>query len=289
MHTFTDIEKKMLKALRDQSITDIGYLGIAIKDVFFTSRKCALYLEPSQRQACLFYPTNEKHADRQTFSRLISLITFIEYLQQENLVYLQPTQMNHEVLFYQNFDHSFLLGGKYDPDVKHAITKDEFLRIDLSPTPATVKLPNGGSVQAGQVRSDLLFITDAKGNRFLQSTDVSSLYDKLYSLLCCRAFPTETLRRFIQNGYCTDDENRNKRSLILSRASFLVALLALILTSPWVATPYSNQHGYTTIDQTQFDTLKSAIKASCVIQPSDSIKEPKKPDTQETNKEEKQK
>lgn len=276
----------MLKALRDQSITDIGYLGIAIKGVFFTSRKCALYLEPSKRKACLFYPINEKHADRQTFSRLISLITFIEYLQQENLVYLQPTQMNHDVLFYQNYNSSFLLGGMYDPDVKYAITKDEYLRIDLSPTPATIKLPNGGSFLAGQIKSDLLFITDAKGNCYLQSTDVSSLYDKLYSLLCCRAFPTETLSRFIQNGYCTDDEKRNKRSLTLSRASFLVALLALILTSPCVTTPYSNHHGYTTIEQSQFDTLKTAIKATCAILPFDSIKELTKPDTQGTNKEE---
>lgn len=259
MHTFTQNEKKILKVIRDQNIEDINYLGSAIKDVFFPSHQSALYLEPSSKKAFLFYPTGQKHADRRLFARLISLVTFIEYLQKENLIYLQPTGMNHDVLFYENYKHSFLFGGKNDPDVKYAITQQEFLRIDLSPEPVIVDVPNIGTIKAGQIKSDRLFITDAAGKRYLESTNVSSLYDRLYLLLCSRAFPTETLSRFISNGFCSDEEKRNKHSLCLSRASFLVALVALILTSPWFATPYNNNNGYTAIEQHQFDTLKAIL------------------------------
>lgn len=260
MHTYTNIEKQMLIALRDQNITDIMYLGAAIKEVYFCSRQCALLMEPASKKAKLFYPLGEKHADKKCFASLVSLVTFLDHLVDEGLIYLQPTLMNHEVLFYQNFDHSFLLGGERPaPDVKHVITHQEFIRYDLSPTPTTIKGPSGLTIPARQLQSETLFITDAEGNRYMASTDVSSLYDKLYGLLCSRAYPTESLRRFIENGYCTDDERRNKISLWLSQASFFVALLALILTSPLVTTCYTNEHGYSTIEQHQFDTLKTLI------------------------------
>lgn len=226
---------------------------------FFPSRKCALYMEPSGKKVYLFFPSTQYHADRKCFAQLITLITFIEYLHKENLIYLQPTEMNHDVLFYENYQHSFLLGKNYDPDVKHAISQQEFMRMDLAPTPEETPVPHYGCIKAGKLQSDRLFITDAAGKRYLESTNVSSLYQQLYMLLCSRAFPTETLRRFISNGYCSDDEKRNKCSLYLSRASFLVALLALVLTSPWFATPYNNKKGYTIIEQHQFDTLKTIL------------------------------
>lgn len=259
MHTFTQIEKKILKAIRNQDVTDIKYLGTTIKDVFFPSRKCALYMEPSGKKVYLFFPSGQKHADRKCFAQLITLITFIEYLQKENLIYLQPTGMNHDVLFYENYQDSFLQGETHDSDVKHAISQQEFMRMDLAPAPEEISVTNDESVKAIKLQSDRLFITDAAGKRYLESTNVSSLYQQLYMLLCSRAFPTETLRRFISNGHCSDDEKRNKRSLCLSRASFLVALLALVLTSPWFATPYNNKKGYTTIEQHQFDTLKTIL------------------------------
>lgn len=249
----------MLKALRDQKIADIKYLGTAIKDVYFCSRKCALYLEPVNKKAYLFYPKGQQHADRLCFARLVSLVTFIEYLENKGLIYLQPTQMNHDVLFYQNYNHSFLLSNRPTPDVKCVISQQEFIRYDLSPTPTTIKGNGGVTIQGCQLQSDILYITDANGTRYMASTDASSLYDKLYEFLCCKAYPTESLRRFIENGYCTDDEKRNKISLWISRASFLVALLALFFTSPWFSTPYSNEHGYSTIEQHQFDTLKTLL------------------------------
>ena len=194
IHTFTQIEKNILKAFRDQDVTDIKYLGTTIKDVFFPSRECALYMEPSNKKAFLFYPSAQKHTDRKCFAQLISLVTFIKYLQKENLIYLQPTGMNHDILFYENYQHSFLLGGNYDSDVKHAVTKQEFMRMDLASAPEEIPVPHYGSIEAGKLQSDRLFITDADGKRYLESTNVSSLYQQLYTLLCSRAFPTETIR-----------------------------------------------------------------------------------------------
>lgn len=259
MHTFIDVEKRMLQALRDQDVKDIRYLGTTIKDIFFPSHKCALYMEPSNKKAFLFFPAGKHLADRENFASLISLVTFIEYLKKENLIYLQPSQMQHDVLFYENYNNSFLFGESRPADVKYVISKQEYIRLDLLPKPTTIKVPGMGENPASKLQSDRLFITDAAGNRHLESTNVDSLYDKLYELLCSRAFPTETLSRFIANGCCTDEEKRNKRALYISCGSFIVAFIALVLTSPLVTICYTNKKGYTTVEQHQFDTLKTII------------------------------
>lgn len=265
MHTFTNIEKRMLQALRDQDVKDIRYLGATIKDIFFPSHECALYMEPSNKKAFLFFPAGKHLADRESFASLISLVTFIEYLKKENLIYLQPAQMQNDILFYENYNHSFLFGESKQADVKHIISKQEYIRMDLSSEHSTIEVPGMGAIPVGKLQSDRLFITDAAGNRHLESTNVDSLFDKLYELLCGRAFPTETLSRFISNGYCTDEEKRNKRALRISWGSFIVAFIALVLTSPLVTTCYTNKKGYTTIEQHQFDTLKTIISASISV------------------------
>ena len=265
MHTFTDIEKRMLQALRDQDVKDIRYLGTTIKDIFFPSHECALYMEPSNKKAFLFFPAGKHLADRESFASLISLVTFIEYLKKENLIYLQPAQMRHDVLFYENYNHSFLFGESKPADVKYTISKQEYIRLDMSQTTSTINAGNMGAIPVGKLQSDRLFITDAAGNRHLESTNVDSLFDKLYELLCGRAFPTETLSRFISNGYCTDEEKRNKRALRISWGSFIAAFIALVLTSPLVTTRYTNKKGYTTIEQHQFDTLKAIMSTPIMI------------------------
>lgn len=266
MHTFTDIEKRMLQALRDQDVKDIGYLGITIKDVFFPFHECALYMEPSNKKAYLFFPSGKHLADRECFAGLISLVTFVEYLKKENLIYLQPTQMQHDILFYENYSNSFLIGGSKPYDVKHMISKQEYIRMDMSSGTTTINVSSMGAIPVGNLLSDRLFITDVAGNRYMESTNVDSLYEKLYELLCSRAFPTETLSRFIANDYCTDDERRNKRALHISWGSFIAAFVALILTSPSVSTCYTNKKGYTTIEQHQFDTLKTIISTPIIIE-----------------------
>lgn len=258
MGNYSNIEKEILILLRDQDIGNIKLLGNAIQKAFFHAEEMALLVDCTNRKAMLFFPIRKpyKHEDRKKFAKLISLLSFIETLEKNGQIYIEPSNAECEMFFYENFKGSFLHGIQKNSITKEAISQQEQIIYDIDEHD-TIDM---GGIQVPKNKSDNLFISK-DGTKIMQSTDVSGLYERIYKLLCSRAFPTSVLSRFISNGYCLDEEKRSINSLHYAQASFIVAMLALIVSLPCISVWYSNKYAYSTIDIIQYNTLMKKLDA----------------------------
>lgn len=240
MKRYSHEEQKALCLLCNQDILHLRYVGNAIQSVFFKAEKCALLMEQDSRKALLFFPTDSKKEENcRTFAQFVSLLSLIEHAEKNRLIYLQPLETAGDIFFYENFDGSFFYGVQQNENVKHNISQREKIVYDI--------------------RNHNLLYIELDGKRIMESMDVSNLYDLIKKLLCSRGFPTSALARFINNGYCFDEEKRSIWSLRFSIASFFSAMLALIVSMPCISVWYSNKHGYTTIDTIQYRQLVNSI------------------------------
>lgn len=217
-----------------------------------------MLVDCANHKAKLFYSIRKpyNHEDRTVFAQLVSLLNFIEVLEKKGLIYLQPSNAGCELFFYENFKHNFLHGIQKNCNVKETISQQEQIIYDTD----EYEVLDVQGVKMPKIKSDFLFITK-DGTRIMQSTDVSSLYNRIYRLLCSRAFPTSALSRFIDNGYCLDEEKRSINSLRYAKASLFIAMLALLVSMPCISVWYSNQHAYSTIDTVQYNTLIKKLNA----------------------------
>lgn len=112
MHNYNKVEKEIIDLLRDQDVRDIKLLGNTIQKAFFRAEKTAMLVDCANHKAKLFFPLRKpcNHEDRKEFAQLVSLLNFIDVLEQKGLIYLQPTNAGCELFFYENFKHSFLHG-----------------------------------------------------------------------------------------------------------------------------------------------------------------------------------
>lgn len=256
MNRYTKEEKAIFRLLCEQDITDIKLVGNVIQSVPFKSGTSALLVDCSNKTAKLFYPikSQNKHEDRKEFVKLVSLLSLIEEAEKKGLIYIQQSNANCELFFYENLKENFLMGCPVDLSVKHHITQCEKIEFDID---TTNTVPLQGE-QAATIKSDPLYIT-RNGKRIMRSTDVTCLYERIEHYLCCRAFSTSVLSRFIDNGFCLDEEKRSITSLKYSIASFFVAMLALIVSMPCISVWYSNKYGYSTMNSVQYQQLLNKV------------------------------
>lgn len=264
MNRYNKDEKSIFKQLCNQDVADIKLVGNTIQCVSFKSSNSALLVDCHNKTAKLFYPirTPYEKEDSKEFAKLVSLLSLIEEAEKKGLIYLQPTNAGCDLFFYENFKGTFLMGTPVDLSVKYSITQSEKIVYEMDRT-NTVSVQN---IQVPTQNPNILYITK-DGNKIMRSTDVTSMYVRIERYLCSRAFPTSALSRFIDNGFCLDEEKRSVRSLRISIASFFVAMLALVVSMPCVSVWYSNKHGYSTMDTVQYQRLLNkvdTIKASIV-------------------------
>lgn len=258
MNKYNDIDKEIFTKLRDQDIGNIQLLGNAIQTAFFRAEKTALLVDCANHKAMLFFPIRKpyKQEDRKAFAKLVSLLNLIETLEKTGLIYIQPSNAGCELFFYENLKHNFLHGIQRSDIIKEMITQQEQIIYDIDENETvTVR-----GVKIHKRKSDILYITK-DGTKNMQSTDVSCLFDRIYRLLCGRAFPTSSLSRFIDNGYCFDEEKRSIKSLRYAQASFFIAMLALVVSIPCISVWYSNRYAYSTLDTLQYNALVKKLNA----------------------------
>lgn len=264
MNRYTKDEKAILEQLCNQDVADIKLVGNTIQQISFKSGNSALLVDCHNKTAKLFYPirTPYEKEDRKEFAKLVSLLSLIEEAEKKGLIYLQSTNTDSDLFFYENFKGTFLMGGPADLSVKHSITQSEKIVYDIDKT-NTVSVQD---IQVSTLASKILYITK-DGNRIMSSIDVTSMYARIEHYLCGIAFPTSALSRFIDNGFCLDEEKRSIRSLKISIASFIVAMFALVVSIPCFSVWYSNKYGYSTMDTVQYQQLLNkmdTLKASFV-------------------------
>lgn len=115
-----------------------------------------MLVDCANHKAKLFYPlrTPYNHEDRKEFAQLVSLLNFIDVLEQKGLIYLQPTNAGCELFFYENFKHSFLHGIQKNDNVKEAISQQEQIIYDTD----EYEVIDMQGVKVPKVKSDFLFI-----------------------------------------------------------------------------------------------------------------------------------
>lgn len=264
MSRYTKDEQAIFKQLCNQDVADIKLVGNTIQRISFKSSNSALLVDCRNKTAKLFYPirTPYEKEDRKEFAKLVSLLSLIEEAEKKGQIYLQTTNAGCELFFYENFKGTFLMGGPANFSVKHSITQSENIVYEIDRTNTVEQ----ATQQVPTLNPNILYITK-DGNKIMRSTDVTSMYARIEHYLCGRAFPTSALSRFIDNGFCLDEEKRSIKSQKISIASFFVAMLALVISMPCVSVWYSNNHGYSTMDTIQYQQLLNkvdTIKASIV-------------------------
>ena len=92
MHNYNKVEKEIFDLLRDQDVRDIKLLGNTIQKAFFRAEKTAILVDCANHKAKLFYPLRKpyNHEDRKEFAQLVSLLNFIDVLEQKGRKHPTP-------------------------------------------------------------------------------------------------------------------------------------------------------------------------------------------------------
>lgn len=254
MKRYTKVEENLFRLLCSQDVEGIDCVGNVIQSSVFKSGTSALLVNRNEKTVKLFYAiSNDRNKDRKEFASLVSLMSLMEEAEINGLIYLQPIKLDSEWFFYENYK-GFLHGCDEGVEVMRSISQREKIVYDIRNANTSQSQSKSGAI----TNSNVLYIEKDK-SRIMRSADVSDLYERVEQYLCRRAYPTSKLFRFIDNGFCLDEEKRSVTSLRYSKASLFISIAAFIISTPFVSVWYSNKYAYSTVDTIQYRQLLQKV------------------------------
>lgn len=235
--------KKIIKTITNLGITCQDKLGDIIAPIIFESDTCALCLSRNTKSVELLVPTNEKEKHYEMFLLLTELISLLRELEIKHLIYvIKQTEDVFSEFYYQ---------GKKDYK-----TTQINLEIKINDTCVLRTEENG------------LHAIYKNGYRILLGiVGPSAIYSDLMYFLNSIVYPTSGLKKYIERDFKSEETYLSIRANKISKISIWIAVF-IALISPLVSVWWSNQHGISRIDESQYERLIKTIKNS-----NDSIKQ----------------
>ena len=227
--------KETKEALKKITIADatcgVAYGYLLLETYFLMEEAALLFDNKAGSYSVLVKNESEQEQSEKEFlltSKLVELISYLQRLENENLIYIVPDKSNDADLFYHGctIERQGSLAGQY------ILSDGSLLGINKG-----------------------IYYIEKDGKMLLSSLrEESSLYVELKRYLCSRVYPTSGLKEYIEGGFKNEDQRQAAEANRLSRSSIRLAWFAVI-ASPFASLLLGNCFGVTTIDRKQFDKI----------------------------------
>ncbi|MBO7466797.1 MAG: hypothetical protein J6T94_03830 [Bacteroidaceae bacterium] len=228
----TEALKRITIAKATQGMT----YGKAISDLYFPKEEAALLCDHKGQSFSILIKEFgiEQNQELLLISKIVEIISYLQRLENENLIYIiQEKTSEVELLYHQaDIDRKGSLVGQY------MLTDGTRLRIDRG----RYLIEKGDIVLLSSQREE------------------SSLYEELTHFLYSRIYPTSGLNEYIAGGFKNEDQRQAAEANRLSRNSIRLAWFAAIV-SPFASLLLGNYFGITTIEKKQFEKIISSVSA----------------------------
>lgn len=236
MARFSDKEKLLLKEISKMDcISDIYSLASKIYGI--ENLSLLLLKQDIDNVIVLTKETLDEELRREELIKIVSVLSFIDRLEKEGLVYIINDERN--ALFCSQSQTQLALkveGGYAVLNYRIKLNEEEF-----------------------EVRDEL-------GRKVLIGYRVSeSLSRAIKHFMGNSIYPTESLMELVHNNFKLTED----KALIYTKYSFWTAIFAMLLSM--CAVPISNKWGVTTLDSRQYDSLIKSINGLTRKETVDSI------------------
>lgn len=224
--------KNTLKTIQDSGISNNRCLGDLISSSLFSER--AVFVDNDNNVYLLSSPDLKSKSDTETDLLIIDFISTLKELESSQLIFVVPgpKEKAYPILFYSGatqctkmqFEGYFDIGNG-----KTLILTQDSAKIEES----------GVLVLVGELLPKIIG---------------KIVFDYLTGIV----YSTEGLKKYINQGFITEEKRLAKRANRISFFSVLVAILVAI-SAPFLTVWWSNSHGKATIINTQYEQLITEI------------------------------
>lgn len=236
MARFSDKEKLLLKEISKMDcISDIYSLAAKIYGI--ENLSLLLLKQDIDNVIVLTKETLDEELRREELIKIVSVLSFIDRLEKEGLVYIINDERN--ALF-----------------------------CSQSQTQLALKVEGGYAVLNYRIKlnEEEIEVRDELGRKVLIGYRVSeSLSRAIKHFMGNSIYPTESLMELVHNNFKLTED----KALIYTKYSFWTAIFAMLLSM--CAVPISNKWGVTTLDSRQYDSLIKSINGLTRKETVDSI------------------
>lgn len=236
MARFSDKEKLLLKEISKMDcISDIYSLASKIYGI--ENLSLLLLKQDIDNVIVLTKETLDEELRREELIKIVSVLSFIDRLEKEGLVYIINDERN--ALF-----------------------------CSQSQTQLALKVEGGYAVLNYRIKlnEEEIEVRDELGRKVLIGYRVSeSLSRAIKHFMGNSIYPTESLMELVHNNFKLTED----KALIYTKYSFWTAIFAMLLSM--CAVPISNKWGVTTLDSRQYDSLIKSINGLTRKETVDSI------------------
>ena len=233
--------KEIIDSIDKQPLTIEASFGYNVSNVLF--RKGEKALLRIDGKYCLLLGESIDAAE--STRMLLELFSYLRDMEKEHIIYVQQSLGDKDsFLFYEECK-------------------------DLRWSQASQRYNMGDNCYLKELKGQFQIFDN--GNVVLkQAVNLDFLSDEIEQYLCSLIYPTNTLKRFIKQGYLSDNDYYNNEAQSLSRKSIIVALI-IACVSPIVTLLLSNQWGVTTIIDSQYSSIGEVIELQKQTKAKDSV------------------
>jgi hypothetical protein len=227
MRKINDCDKSIINIILGQDLRTISTLGELLKS-YFNDRESALLILASIRKVYTFY--NIEHKREDIYSLLVKIISLIETMEKEGLVYCLCKEQN--LIIYAPSDNSVGIDSN-----------ETILRI------------TGGEIK---IEENTAILRNEQGDTILNGELVTGpISSKILYYFNCIIYPSDSLYILRKNNFDSLEILSYKNEVKAAKCSRNVAWLALLISLllPFGMTFFNNVFSKTEIQQEQYKTI----------------------------------
>jgi len=222
--------EKVIRKLDDIDVSNIMPFGTQHADILFPIAERAIV--KWQGHYYLILPEQKNFNDE--YKVLTELFSYLRYMENEHIIYVQPLITDVQVFLHKANDQ------------KKTSVKEEY---DLGNNCTLCISNNTPSINCTEANIAMSNVSD-----------ITVLTKEIEHYLQSYIYPTNGLHDFITRDFLSESDYQTQRSVKISRVSVAVAIL-IALFSPVATLLLSNNWGYVTITESQFDVIKTMKSA----------------------------
>lgn len=215
---------KVIAIIKKIRLTKVQILAIEAARILFPRNTTALFVTGEK----ILLISIDALTAEQTIKDLCALFSRLHYMEENYMIYVLPQEQISMCVVQEGANDFAENGavGEYDLGNGNRLCKtDAVLRIDTSSN------------------ETLSYVTD-----------LSNLADSINHYLFARIIPTSLMPASRFRFDLSINDLLTRVSIIIAFLSTIVAIVATIV-SPFLSVNYANEHGYSTIKQSQFDSI----------------------------------
>lgn len=215
---------KVIDFIKKISLTNVQILAIEAAKILFPKNKTALFVSDGK----YLLISKDTVTAEQTIKDLCALFSRLRYMEENYMIYVLPREQLSMCVFQEGAN-------------------------DLSENGAVGQYDLGNGNHLCKIGSNLR-ITTSSDVTLSYVADMTNLADSINHYLCARIIPTALMPTSRFRFGLSINDLLTRSSVVLAFLSMIVAVIATIV-SPVFSVEYANEYGYSTIKQSQFDSI----------------------------------